>query len=145
MSLYDRDFHAWANEQAEHARSRSANALDWDNVAEELDSLGKQERSELQSRYEVLLMHLLKWLYQPDRRTKSWKDSIRVQRHRIPRHIAKNPSLKASDLEVFAEAYENARLDASVETDLDIATFPAEPPFTPAEALDPDLWPDLSA
>lgn len=60
MSLYDRDFHAWANEQAELARSRSANALDWDNVAEELEGLGKQKRSELQSRYEVLLMHLLK-------------------------------------------------------------------------------------
>lgn len=80
-------------------------------------------------------------MYQPEQRTKSWKDSIRVQRHRIPRHIGKNPSLKVSDLAIFADAYENARMDASVETDLDSATFPPEPPFTPAEALDPDYWP----
>ena len=61
MGLYDRDFHAWAHEQAALARSRSANALDWDNVAEELESLGKQQRAELRSRYVVLLKHLLKW------------------------------------------------------------------------------------
>ena len=63
MTLYDRDFHAWANEQAALARSRSANELDWDKVAEELEDLGKWVKAELKSRYRVLLMHLLKWLY----------------------------------------------------------------------------------
>ncbi len=144
MGLYDRDFHAWAHEQASLARARSGTALDWDNVAEELESLGKQERKELRSRYEVVLLHLLKWLYQPERRTKSWVDSVRVQRPRIREHIRENPSLKASQWDVFASAYANARVDASVETGLDEAAFPDEPPFTPEQALDDDFWPEAA-
>ena len=142
MDLYERDFHAWAFQQAEHVKRRSANELDWDNIAEELESLGKQQRSELRSRYEVLILHLLKWLYQPGHRSRSWSNSIEVQRSRITEHLAENPSLKSSDAELFEKAYRHARLDAATETGLDKTTLPESPPFDAAQALDPDYWPD---
>lgn len=142
MSLYDRDFHAWANEQAELARRRLANELDWDNVAEELESLGRREYDRLTSRYRVLLMHLLKWLYQPERRGSSWSKTIKEQRVRAAQILRKHPSLKPLDQEAFADAYEVARVKASNETDIDLDTFPVEPPFTPEQARDDDFWPD---
>ncbi len=142
MGLYDRDFHAWANEQAALARSRAHNGMDWDNVAEELEGLGKQQQSELKSRYEVLLMHLLRWLYQPEGRGRSWRNTIRIQRRELATHLRKNPSVKAADAELFVEAYDRARLQASTETDLDEDVFPGEPPFTREQTLDEAFWPE---
>lgn len=144
MSLYDVDFHAWAEEQARLARRRSGNELDWDNVAEELESLGKQQRAELRSRYIILLMHLLKWAYQPSGRGKSWTRTIRVQRIEIERQLRLNPSLKSADDEAFGSAYVVARLDAADETDLEEALFPVFPPFTAEEARNPEFWPDAA-
>lgn len=142
MSLYERDYHAWAFEQAALARRRSSNELDWDNVAEELEDLGKQQQSELRSRYVVLLHHLLKWLYQPERKGRSWLGSIRGQRLDIAEHLARHPSLKAVDAELFANAYTRARIEAFTDTELDIETFPVESPFTPEQARDDDFWPE---
>ena len=144
MGLYDRDFHAWAHEQAALARSRSGNALDWDNVAEELEGLGKQQQSELESRYRVLVMHLLRWLFQPQGRGTSWEATIKVQRKSIARHLRKNPSLKATDQEAFLDCYDDARLGASQETGLAFDLFPEDPPFTREQARDPDFWPEAS-
>lgn len=142
MTLYDRDFHAWANEQAELARSRSANAFDWDNVAEELESLGRREVDRLTSRYRILLMHLLKWIYQPDRRGRSWAGTIREQRARAAQLLRKHPSLKPLEREAFADAYEIARIKAANETRLPLDTFPVDPPFSPEQARDEDFWPE---
>lgn len=142
MSLYDRDFHAWAHEQAALARARSSNALDWDNVAEELESLGKQQRSELKSRYRVLLMHLLKWMLQPNLRGVSWEVSVSNQREDIAELLAENPSLKSTDADVFELAYAGAVRDAVEETGLPKRSFPVEPPFTRDQAMDPGYWPD---
>jgi hypothetical protein len=142
MSLYDRDFHAWANEQAALLRARSGNALDWDNVAEELEGLGKQQRSELRSRYEVLLVHLLKWLLQPAKRSQSWRLTITEQRRRIGDHIEENPSLKADDAAIFARAYELARYPAARQTRLSLERMPSHPPFTREQALNADFWPE---
>lgn len=142
MDLYDRDFFAWANEQASLARARSGNTLDWDNVAEELESLGKQQRSELRSRYGVLILHLLKWIYQPRYRSASWEKTIKVQRNDLAVQFADSPSLKSTDRDEFDRAYVNARLEAGVETRLGEAAFPIEPPFTPEQARDPEFWPE---
>jgi hypothetical protein len=144
MSLYDRDFHAWANEQAALARSRSANALDWDNVAEELEDLGASVRNELRSRYVVLLKHLLKWRFQPGKRSSSWEITIGNQRDAIVDHIDRHPSLKAEDAELFAGAYGLARKSAGRETGMGVDAFPTEPPFTPEEAREEDFWPEPS-
>ena len=142
MGAYDRDFHAWALEQAELIRRRSANEIDWENVAEEIEGLGRQQRSELRSRLVVLLHHLLKWRFQPGKRSRSWMSSIVEQRDQIEAEFRDSPSLRTAQDDLFAAAYGTARKKASVETRLTLDVFPAEPPFTLAQALDPDWLPD---
>lgn len=142
MGKYDVDFHAWAHEQADAARRRSANEIDWDNVAEELESLGKQQASELHNRYIVLLAHLLKWRFQPEMRSRSWRATIAEQRRQIAKHLGQNPSLKSVDEEEFGDAYGTARVRASGETDLDEDVFPNDSPFTPEQARADDFWPE---
>ena len=142
MGKYALDFHAWAHEQADLARRRSANELDWDNVAEELESLGRQAAWDLYNRYIVLIAHLLKWRFQPERRSASWQATIEEQRRSLRKHLKENPSLKAVDLQEFGDAYGTARVRAAGETELDRATFPVEPFFTPEQARDDDFWPE---
>ena len=142
MSAYDLDLHAWASEQADALRRRSANEIDWENVAEEIESLGKQQEAELFNRLVVLLSHLLKWSFQPERRGVSWTATIKEQRRRVSRHLRENPSLKPVREDIFLEAYETSRLRASRETELPDDRFPEAPRFTLAEALADDFWPD---
>jgi|CXWL01.1.fsa_nt_gi hypothetical protein len=143
--LYDKDAYTWAMQQADALRRRSANEVDWDNVAEEIESVGKSQSSELRSRYAVLLLHLLKWLFQPERRSRSWEASIRVQRHAIEDHLGENPGLKSRRDELFGRAYFEARLTAVGETDLPVESFPETNPFTLAEAMDEGFWPEPPA
>lgn len=140
-TAYKTDFHAWAKEQAELARRRSANALDWDNVAEELDALSRSEYRELRSRFIVLAAHLLKWLVQPERRSRSWRATVDEQRREIAQHLLDNPSLKPRVEEAFAEAFPIAVTRAAAETDMDYQAFPTRPPFSAAEAQDEGYWP----
>ena len=139
---YENDSHAWALEQADALRRRAANEVDWDNVAEEIESLGKQQAAELRNRLVVLIAHLLKWVVQPDRRTRSWQLAIVEQRRALAVHVADNPSLKANLDQVFAEAFGIAVAAAARETDLDEEAFPAAAPFTAEQALDPAWMPD---
>lgn len=140
--LYEADFYTWANTQAEAARKRSANELDWDNIAEELETLGRSELRELRSRYVVLLTHLLKWIHQPERRSRSWSNTIDIQRDAIAQHLSENPGLTAREEDEFLIAYREARRQASTETDLDVGVFPVEPPFDVAQARDGDWLPE---
>jgi hypothetical protein len=103
-ALYDRDFHAWAQEQASLLRSGRLSEADVNHIAEEIESMGKTEKRELVSRLTVLLLHLLKWRYQPERRGRSWEATIRVQRGLLADHLTDNPSLKAQLLEAIAPA-----------------------------------------
>ncbi|MGZ8364551.1 MAG: DUF29 domain-containing protein [Caulobacteraceae bacterium] len=141
-AVYDTDFHAWAHEQADAVRRRSVNEIDWDNIAEELESLGKSQASQLHSRYVVLLSHLLKWVYQSGFAGASWEATIREQCRAIERLIRQNPSLKSLEAEVFSDAYTDACLRALGETGLPKGTFPAESPFTIEQANDSEFWPD---
>lgn len=141
-SAYDLDFYAWANAQADAARRRSANEIDWENVAEELDGLGKQQEWELFSRYVVLLTHLLKWRHQPGRRGASWEVTIKQQRLEMAKLIRRAPSLQSVEADEFADGYASARLQAARETRLSEKTFPVEPPFTAHQARDPNFWPE---
>jgi Domain of unknown function DUF29 len=143
--LYDTDVYTWAMQQAEALRKRSANEIDWDNVAEEIESLGKSLSSELHNRYVVLLVHLLKWQFQPEHRSRSWEATIRIQRLALEKHVALNPGLKPKLEALFGEAYAYARIGASGETDLPIETFPATNPFTLAQAMDEGFWPGATA
>lgn len=141
-SLYDRDFFAWANEQAALLRSGRLSEADIDNIAEEIESMGRSEKRELASRLAVLLLHLLKWRFQPERRGPSWQATIRVQRRAIVRHLADNPSLAAALPEATAQAYGDAAIEAVGETGLPESVFPAACPWLFAQFMDPAFWPD---
>jgi hypothetical protein len=136
---FNADYYSWTKEQADALKRRSANELDWDRLAEEMDALGASEERELNSRYVVLLTHLLKWIYQPERRGRSWSLTIVEQRAQIARHLGRNPGLKGHDAEEFSIAYASARRTAAIETDLDLETFPEAPPFTMDQAKD-EAW-----
>ena len=135
-TLYERDFYAWLNEQAERLRSRSHNDIDWSNLAEEIESLGKSQKREIRSRLEKLVQHLLKWQFQPGRRSESWRITISEQRTFIPGIIDDSPSLKTFPAEIFAKSYAAGRRAAIDETGLIASVFPTDPPFTVEQALD---------
>ncbi len=141
-SLYDQDFYAWANDQVRLLRAGKLAEADIDHIAEEIESMGKAEKRELVSRLKVLLMHLLKWRFQPTGRATSWRLTIEEQRSEVVDHLADNPSLKAKLPETVANAYGTAILAAARETGLDRAGFPAVCPWSFDEIVDPAFWPD---
>jgi hypothetical protein len=134
-TLHDTDFHAWTSEQAELLRAGKLTEADIVNIAEELEDLGFGVRSELTNRMAVLLTHLLKWVYQPERRSRSWRSIVDEQRERIARLIRKNPSLKSWQAEAVEDAYAGAIYAAERETELDADVFPRECPWTFEEAM----------
>jgi hypothetical protein len=139
--LYDRDFFAWSQQQAELLRAGKLTQADIEHIAEEIDSMGRTEKRELISRLSVLLLHLLKWRYQPEKRGPSWDASIRVQRNRLADHLDDNPSLRPLLPHALASAYRDAALEAVAETGLPGATFPDESPWTIEQVLNAGFWP----
>ena len=140
-TLYETDFHAWANQQAELLRAGNVAAADLANIAEEIESMGKSEKRELASRLAVLLTHLLKWQYQPTHQSGSWRATINIQRRALERHINDNPSLKPNIPTALTEAYADSRDSASAETGLPDDTFPALCPWTYDQTMDANFWP----
>lgn len=140
-TLYDHDFYAWANEQAALLRAGKLDVADIAHIAEEIESMGKTEKRELISRLVVLLLHLLKWQYQPERRGASWEATIRNQRLDIEEHLADNPSLKARLPEAIQAAYERARNSATAETGLARSTFPTACPWGFDAIINAEFWP----
>ena len=138
---YEEDFYAWTQDQAEKLRARRHNELDWDNLAEEMESLGGSQKSEIRSRLRVLLQHLLKWQYQPEKRCHSWQSSIGEQRIHIEGVVADSPSLARFPDEAMDWAYLRARRAAADETGLPIETFPAACPYPVSDALDLNFMP----
>ena len=139
--LYDHDGYGWAMEQAALLRTGKLSALDIDNLAEEIDSMGKTIKNELVSRLVVLLQHLLKWEFQPTLRSGSWRASILEQRDRIAGLVGDNPSLKPKIPDAMHSAYRVARIRAVGETTLPEKTFPAECPYDFKTATDENFWP----
>ena len=140
--LYDRDFYAWSNEQAALLRAGRLGQADIEHIAEEIESMGRTEKRELISRLTVLLLHLIKWRFQPAKRVASWEASIRVQRNRLADHLDDNPSLKPLPPSALAAAYRDAVLEAVAETGLPDSTFPAPCPWSFEQALDSGFWPE---
>jgi hypothetical protein len=139
MSSYDSDFFAWTQAQADALRRKSWNELDIENLTEEIDSVGRSEKHEIRSRLVVLLVHLLKWKYQPERQCGSWKGSIREARERIGYVLEDSPSLAGFPAEVLAKAYGSARRQALDETGL--LRLQDDCPWTAAQVLDADFLP----
>jgi hypothetical protein len=140
-TLYDRDFYAWTQDQAAKLRARVHNDIDWENAAEEIESLGRSQEDEIESRLNVLVMHLLKWRYQPEHISPSWRATIMEQRGRISKRLKLSPSLRSYPEKILADEYETARLRAAGETGLPESVFPESCPFTIKEILDPAFYP----
>lgn len=141
QSLYESDFYAWANQQAALLRAGNLSAADIEHIAEEIESMGKTEKRELVNRLAVLLLHLLKWQFQPKRRSASWEATIIVQRHDLADHLADNPSLKAQLPAAISRAYSNAAPLAVGETGLPRTTFPTACPWSFDQIMDEGFWP----
>ncbi len=144
QTAYDIDFYAWANDQAAKLRTRQLAALDIDNIAEELEALGRSEKKELTNRLTILLAHLLKWQYQPNKRSVSWEVTIDNQRLQITDHLRDNPSLKTQLDDAIVRAYRLAIGQARKQTKLDKSVFPEQCPYTQEEIFAQDFWPNTS-
>jgi len=142
MTLYDTDFYAWTAAQAAALAAGDVAALDWQNLAEEIGDLGKNNRRELSSRLEFLLMHLLKWRHQPELRDAStWSSTIFTQRREIAKLIEQNPSLHRQVAPLMGDDYPSARRLASMETGLPPEAFDEACPWSPQQVLHEDFWP----
>jgi Domain of unknown function DUF29 len=144
-SSYERDFYAWTVEQARALRTRRPEKLDWENLAEEIESLGRSDRRQVRSRLEVILMHLLKWQLQIEHRSISWKTTINSQRYKLELVLADSPSLRRQVPVLLVEAYPRARRSAAAEMDLIPAAarkLPETSPFTVEQVLDEEFFPD---
>ena len=139
---YEQDYYGWLQDQLKALRDRRSRDLDWENLAEEVDDLGKGEKRRLGSNLELLLAHLLKWRQQPAHRSRSWTNSINEHRRRCGKILLENPSLKAALPELLLDAYEGARVSASEQTGLDLDLFPGKCPWSFEDSVDPEFWPD---
>ncbi len=139
--LYHEDFFVWTQEQARLLRERRFDELDLAHLAEEVESVGRSEKAEIESRLDVLLAHLLKWKYQPGARSSSWRGTITEQRTRIARLFRDSPSLRKYPAEVYAECTLSGRLLAAKESGIDFTLFPEAAPFSLEQALDDNFWP----
>jgi hypothetical protein len=140
---YDRDLYSWAVEQAALLRAGRISEADALNIAEEIDDVGNEQYDKLESALRVVLLHLLKWDHQAERRSRSWWASITVQRKHVLRVLKKNPGLKPLIDEAIVEAYEDARIEAIAQTSLDGDEFPLDCPYTWQEIMERSVeWPD---
>ena len=138
---YEEDFVLWTERQAALIRAGRFELVDWENVAEEIESLGVSDRREWGHRLEVLMMHFLKWQFQPIHRSRSWRSTIRVQRGRIERLLKQSPSLRRQVAALSKEHYASARDMASAETGFAPQTFPEALPYKPGQILDEAFFP----
>ena len=140
---YEQDFVGWLNTQAELLKTGKVNELDIKNLVEEIEAMGRGEKRELENRMIILVMHLLKWTFQPNYQSRSWANTINEQRRRIGRVIKDSPSLKNSlnDTEWFNDIWQSALYQAVSETGLDIKIFPEQPIWTTQQILVDDFFP----
>jgi DNA-binding transcriptional regulator YdaS (Cro superfamily) len=140
-SQYDQDYFAWLDDQVNHLAAGRFSSLDLNNLIDEIRDLGRAEKREIQSRLGVLLIHLLKWWRQPEKRSGSWRATMIEQRARILKRLQESPSLRNFPGEILEEEYHLARASAAAETDLNESVFPKNCPFTIDQVLDPDFLP----
>jgi hypothetical protein len=140
-SLYDRDFQLWIENTTKLLREQKFTELDLENLIEEIEGMGKSQRSAVRSNLTIVLLHLLKWNYQPEKQTNSWKASIREHRIRLERDFEDSPSLKNYCQGIFVKTYQDSRKLAADEMGLELKVLPTDSPFTLIEVLDSEFLP----
>jgi len=138
---YDQDVYGWAIHTAELLRSNKMDEVDFDNIIEEMEALGRSEKHELINRLSLVITHLLKWQYQPARKTRSWDLTIKENRRRFKNILKDNPSLKSKLDEILDDAYYYAKLEAGKETSIDESTFPEVCPYSFEEITSDEFYP----
>ncbi len=141
---YEQDLYAWTMHNVQLLREGRLGEIDAEHIAEELESMGRSEKQQLMNRLAILFAHLLKWQYQPEHRSGSWRGTIREQRKRINKLLKENPSLKSDELmpEVIFDAYDIAITRASVETGFAETNFPADCPYTLEQTIGENFYPE---
>ncbi|MEB3310842.1 MAG: DUF29 domain-containing protein [Snowella sp.] len=142
QTLYEKDFNLWIEQTINQLKNGDLSNLDRENLIEEIQSMGNSDKREAFSRLKVLLMHLLKWKYQPQKRTASWLNTIDEQREQLELILKDSPSLKPYFHAILSECYQKAIRAAVNETNLPRKIFPIECPFTPEEILDDNYFPE---
>jgi Domain of unknown function DUF29 len=145
QELYELDFFEWTQRNAELLRQGCLESADIPHIAEELADMGERDRREVRSYLRRLIMHLMKWQFQPDRRTTSWSASIADSRAELEDIFEQSPSLRRLAAESFGQTYPRARRQASVETGLPETAFPGECPYSFDQLMDDDFLPDGAA
>ncbi len=143
-NTYDQDFYAWTMKSADLIRHGRWEEIDQENMIEELEYMGKREKRELISRLAVLMAHLLKWQFEPERRSNSWKYTIETQREDILDLLEDSPSLRYEIDKKLAKAYLKAVRIAARETGIRKSVFPEAPPFSFEKTVDDTFFPEQS-
>lgn len=138
-SLYQQDYLQWIERTIAQLQHQNYDQVEWEHLIEEIKDRGRSERRGLESNLIVVLLHLLKWQYQPDRRSGSWEGSILEHRRRINKALEDSPSLQPYLQTILAESYTAARKQAKAETGLMIETFPTECAYSLSDLLDDDF------
>lgn len=141
--LYETDLCLWTERQAALLRAGRWREVDALHLAEEIESVGGSQKSEIRNRLVVLLLHLLKWEFQPEKRKYGWRASIIDQRLQIAGVIEVSPSLRGWPDHVVAATYRQAVVGAASETGLPEKAFPATCPYAISEILDIGFYPGL--
>ena len=141
-TLYEQDYYQWLETTIKRLHDRQLQADDIDNLIEELKTWGRTEKKVLRSHLRLIVMHLLKWRYQPNKRSKSWQITIRNNRFDVEESLQDSPSLKSQLAELVAQCYPRAVIEASDETGLPTATFPPACPCTLEQILDQQFFPE---
>jgi len=139
-NLYEQDYYLWVEDILKKIQDKRWEEMDWDNLWEEIDDMGKSQKQRLISNLRILLMHLLKWEFQADKRTNSWKYTIIEHRRRILEQLEDSPSLKNYLNSKFEPTYQKSRKDASLETNLALSLFPEKYPYKVEQILDEDWF-----
>ncbi|CAD5938850.1 hypothetical protein PCC9214_01785 [Planktothrix tepida] len=141
-SLYEEDYHLWLMNTIHQLQQGKLAEVDMVNLIEELEAMVRSEKKAIRSNLRILLIHLLKYKYQSEKRTNSWLFTIREHRKRLRDDFKNSPSLKRYFLDVFEECYQDARELTADETGLTVDTFPVESPFSQEDTLNPDYLPE---
>jgi len=144
-SLYERDYYGWIERNVYAIREGRIQEVDWANVAEELEDMGKSEKRALRSQLARLIAHFLKWAYQPQRRPtnqNSWRASIKRARESIHEILDESPSLSSQLPQMVPAGYRDALAQVLGETGLPEQTFPAACPWNLQQMMAEDFWPE---
>lgn len=142
QTLYEVDYLQWLETTVEKLRSQEYSTVDWGNLIEEIEDIGRSERRTLERNLIVIILYLLKWHFQPDNRSGSWEGSIIEHRHRVKKLLNESPSLKPYLESIFVESYIEAVKQAKAETRQPLNTFPIECPYTLANVIDDEFLPE---